>query len=334
MSSVAIDITGFLFCTMVIVFSGIRLTKYGDSIAELTGLGRAWVGLILMASVTSLPELMTGISSVAIIHAPNLAAGDVFGSCVFNLLILSFIDTRISRPLTSQVKSSHLLAGLLGIILIGISGIAVLTRDIMPSIFWISPFSVVLIVVYLFSMWGIYKIEHSNDIEPARVEEDSPSRKDELKSVLFKYSVNAVLVIAAAVFLPFFGENIAHASGLGNTFFGTVFLAASTSLPELVVSFSAIKMKAFDMLVGNLLGSNIFNMLILAIDDILYFKESLFVKIEPEHMETIITIIIMTAIVGLGLLIRPTKKFWRLSFDTFLIVMLYIGLMIILYLKK
>ena len=84
--------TGFIICTLVIVYSGTKLAKYGDIIAEKTGLGRAWIGLVLMASVTSLPELVTGISSVIYADVPDIAVGDVLGSCVFNMLILAILD--------------------------------------------------------------------------------------------------------------------------------------------------------------------------------------------------------------------------------------------------
>ncbi|MEK7789952.1 MAG: sodium:calcium antiporter, partial [Planctomycetota bacterium] len=80
---------GFIVCTAVIVYSGTKLAKYGDIIAEKTGLGRMWIGVVLMASVTSLPELVTGISSVTYAGVPDIAVGDVLGSCVFNMLILA-----------------------------------------------------------------------------------------------------------------------------------------------------------------------------------------------------------------------------------------------------
>ena len=97
MGNIFIDILGFTACSSIIIFSGSKLSIYGDKIAEITGLGKAWLGLILMASVTSLPELITGISAVSIINAPDLAAGDIFGSCMFNLLILSVLDARIKK---------------------------------------------------------------------------------------------------------------------------------------------------------------------------------------------------------------------------------------------
>ena len=97
---------GFLICTAVIVYSGIRLSKYGDIIAEKTGLGRMWIGVVLMASVTSLPELVTGISSVTYAGVPNIAIGDVLGSCVFNMLILAFLDA-IYKPMPISAKAHH-----------------------------------------------------------------------------------------------------------------------------------------------------------------------------------------------------------------------------------
>jgi len=318
---------------MVIVYSGTKLTKYGDKIADLTGWGKAWVGLILMSAVTSLPELMTGISSVTFINAPDLAAGDVFGSCVFNLLILSLIDVQIKKPLTSLVKESHLLAGLFGIILLALSGFAILISNITPNLFWISPFSILLIIVYLFAVRSINQFDNTPvTIEPV-LETHREKNKSELKNVFIAFGINALFIVAASLFLPYFGEHIAAHTGLGDSFFGTVFLAASTSLPELVVSFAAIRMGSFDLSIGNLLGSNIFNIFILGLDDIFYTKGSLFADIQKDHMVSVIIVIIMTAVVGLGLMTKPNKKFWRLSFDTFIILLLYIGLMITLYFK-
>ena len=96
----------FIACTVAIVFAGARLSRYGDIIAEKTGLGRTWIGVVLLATVTSLPELVTGISSVTYAGFPDIAVGDVLGSCVFNLLILAILDAMYkpmpisARPIT------------------------------------------------------------------------------------------------------------------------------------------------------------------------------------------------------------------------------------------
>ncbi len=118
-------IAGFIICALIIFFAGKRLSHYGDLLAELSGMGKAWIGLILMAAVTSLPELMVGISSAVIIQSADLAVGDIIGSCAFNLGILSMMDifTPKDRPLFSHVSKSHILAAAFGIILMSLVGL-------------------------------------------------------------------------------------------------------------------------------------------------------------------------------------------------------------------
>ncbi len=336
MNDLYLPILGFIGCAGVIIFSGSKLAYYGDKITELTGWGKAWVGLILMALVTSLPELITGISSVAIIKAPNLAAGDVFGSCVFNLLILSLLDARLQRPILSSVKSSHIVAAIFGIILMTLAGLAIYLAENTPTILWISSFSVLLIIVYLIAVWGIFKYEQAAPVVSTPVLTiQSSTRSTDLKQAVTGYFLHAFIVIGAALFLPYFGQSIAEQTGLGNSFFGTVFIAATTSLPELVVSMSALRLGAIDMAVGNLLGSNVFNMLILGIDDFFYREGSLFQAITPTHILPVFVTIIMSAVVGLGLVFKPSKKqFWRFSLDTFIIILLYLALMAYLYVNR
>lgn len=334
MDRLYLDILGFLGCAAVIIYSGTKLSFYGDKIADLTGMGKAWIGLILMASVTSLPELITGISSVAIIKAPDLAAGDVFGSCVFNLLILSLLDARIKTPLFSIVKASHIVAVIFGIILLTVAGMAIYISDDFPSLLWVSSSTFLLFSIYLLAVWGISKYERAALIEsPPSTVVLTRSRSADLKKVIGGYAINALVVIAAAVFLPFFGESLAAHTGLGNTFFGTLFIAGATSLPELVVSLAALRMGALDIAVGNLLGSNIFNMFILGIDDVFYREGSLFKNISSSHLLSVFITIIMTAVVGLGILFKPKKKqLWYFSFDAFILICLYLAL--IIYLSK
>ncbi|HOZ69584.1 MAG TPA: hypothetical protein PLB49_09775 [Chitinophagaceae bacterium] len=318
-------IAGFALCATIIIYSGSKLSFYGEQIANLTGMGKAWVGLILMASVTSLPELITGISSVAIIKAPDLAAGDIFGSCVFNLLILSVLDARIKQPLFSIVKSSHIVAAIFGIILMTLAGLAIYLSNEIPSIFWISSLTFVIFGVYLLAVWGIFNYDQVTHAESSATQTSfSSTPGTNLRNVTVGYGLHASIVIVAAVFLPFFGEHIATKSGMGNSLFGTLFIAAATSLPELVVSLAALKLGSTDMAVGNLLGSNIFNIFILGIDDIFYRSGSLFKHISSSHLISVFITILMTAVVILGLLFKPKKKkVWHFSLDTFIILLLY-----------
>jgi len=123
----------FVVCTAVIVYAGSRLAKYGDIIAEKTGLGRAWIGLVLMAAVTSLPELITGISAVTFAGVPDIAVEDVLGSCVFNMLILAFLDA-IYRPMPISAKAhqGNVLSAGFGILLLSITTGSLFLRTSFP----------------------------------------------------------------------------------------------------------------------------------------------------------------------------------------------------------
>jgi cation:H+ antiporter len=97
----------FILCALFIVVAGVRLSCYGDVIAVKTGIGRTWMGVLVMAAVTSLPELVTGASSIVIFDVADIAAGDAIGSCMFNLLILAFLDVREPEPLSARVHQGH-----------------------------------------------------------------------------------------------------------------------------------------------------------------------------------------------------------------------------------
>jgi cation:H+ antiporter len=321
---VILDIAGFLFCACLIALSGTQLSKQGDRLAELTGLSKAWIGLILMATVTSLPELVTGISAVVVVQAPDLAAGNVLGSCSFNLLILSVLDLMVKKPITSLVKTSHVVAGSFSIILLACVGVAISLSGNTPSLLWISPYSLLLVIVYLAAMRGIFVYDKANASAEENNHVASHGDKNALKRALAIYGANAVVVVVAALFLPYFGERIAEQTGLSDSFFGTVLLAITTSLPELVVSISAVRLGSLDIALGNLLGSNVFNVAILAVLDVLYTAGPLFSAISNIHSVSILASIMMTAVAAVGLLIRPQKKTWRLSIDTWVILIIYI----------
>ena len=117
----------FLALALVIAAGGYWLSRFGDVIAERTGLSGSWIGLILLSTVTSLPELVTGVSAVTVAHAPNLAVGDVLGSCVYNLLILAAVDLlHRGSPMFSSASLGHVLSANFGAVLLGLVGLNLL----------------------------------------------------------------------------------------------------------------------------------------------------------------------------------------------------------------
>ena len=324
---------GFFACTSAIVYSGSKLSKYGDIIAEKLGLGKAWVGLVLLASVTSLPELVTGISSVTVAGTPDIAVGDVMGSCVFNLLLLVVVDAMCrDTPFSTRVHQGNVLSAAFGILLISIAGVNLFAGAAAPSIGWVGIYSLIFLVIYLIAMRLIFVFEKRNI--STLIHEMAVELKYEdisTKTAFFFYGLNAAVVFGAAVFLPFIGKGIAEFMGLGETFVGNVFIALSTSLPELVVSIAAVRMGAVDLAIGNLFGSNIFNICILAVDDFFYIKGPLFMSVSTGHLISAFSAVAMTAIAIVGLAFRQEKKDLLLSWDSIGIVLVYIMNLMFLY---
>ena len=152
-----------------------------------------------------------------------------------------------------------------------------------------------------------------------------------LKIAIKRYILFALVVVSAAIALPFFADHLAEQSGMNKSFVGTLLVAATTSLPELVVSIAAVRMGSLDIAVGNLLGSNIFNMLILAIDDILYTKGPLLSLVNSDHALSGLTALLMTSVTGLGILYSVPHKRFALGADAVVLAILYLALMITLY---
>ncbi|MGZ5135971.1 MAG: sodium:calcium antiporter [Flavitalea sp.] len=328
-----VSFLGFVFCAGIILFAGRKLSIYGLIISDLTGLGKAWIGLILMASVTSLPELMVGISSSAIVQSADLAVGDILGSCAFNLGILAFMDVFVPqrKSLFGTASQSHVLAAAMGIILITMAGVGLYLPSEFSIITGIGLTSIFFIVIYIVSVRLLYKFEIKRKSAQIWIEKEKSGKDITLKKAITMYSLFAVVTIIAALFLPHFAEQIAEKTGLGKTFVATLFLAASTSLPELAVSFSAIRMGSIDISVGNLLGSNIFNVFILAMDDVWYTKGPLLNDASDAKLVSVLFIILMSAIAIIGLSYRAENKRYWMAWDAILIFVLYFFNLILLF---
>ncbi|WP_029521248.1 hypothetical protein [Persephonella sp. IF05-L8] len=316
----------FLILVVIIFFAGKNLVKYGDILAEKLNIGRSIIGLIFIASVTSLPELITGISAAAYVQSPDLVAGEIFGSCMANLFLLAILDAFVrDQPLTTKVHHGFTLSSAFGIMLITFAGISLLLDDIIPSIGWISVSSFVIILIYIIALKITTDYERRLiKIAVREVAEELQYEKVQLKEVIIKSIFFSILIIIAAIFLPDVGHKITEIFGLSETFFGSLFIAISTSLPELAVSIAAIRLNLVQIAVANLLGSNIFNVFILPIADIFYMKGSIFADMNSINLLPASFSVLMTSIVIAGLIYKAEKKLLPLAYETIILIFIYI----------
>lgn len=303
----------FALCLAAIGVAGYRLSLYGDMIAEKLGLSRTWIGVVMVASVTSLPELVTGVSSVSAAHTPDIAAGDVFGSCVFNLLLIVILDfLHRQESVYTRAHIGHTLSAGFGVILIGFVGMNLLMaqQGMAPAIGHVGLYTPIILLIYALSMRTVFLYEQMQELPTADVA-DKRYQHVTLRQAAIGYGIAALVVVAAGIVLPFVGKALAAQMGWGEGFVGTLFVAAVTSLPEAAVSVAAVRLGALDMALGNLFGSNLFNMAILAIDDIAYLPGPLLSGVSPAHAVSALSAMMMSGIAIVGLFYRPKKRLFK-----------------------
>ena len=323
MNSPATVWLAFLVCATLIGTAGYQLSLAGDAIARRTGLSGSWIGLTLIASVTSLPELATGITSVTLAQAPNLAVGNALGSCVLNLAFLVVIDMVHRRePVWSRASRGHVLAAAFGVVLLGFLLLGLLIGQLSPtpvgpanpaprwSLGLMTP---VMLVLYVVAMKVVFAYERTHPAEPA--DDNAASTLDAaippLRKAIVRFAASALVVMGAGLWLPFAAVDLAHTMGWNRSFVGSLFVAMATTLPELAVTLSALRLGALDMAIGNLLGSNLFNVTIIAVDDLFYRPGALLADVSLVHAVTATSAIVMTGLAVVGLFFRPRDRVLR-----------------------
>jgi cation:H+ antiporter len=320
-------IVQFVLLASVVVAAGIVLTRCADHLADATGLGKTLVGVVLLAGATSLPEMSVGFTAVRM-GAIDLTAGDLFGSSLCNLMILAVVDlaTRNRTPLLGRQAAAHALSAtacivLKCIVLFGI--LAKQTIELGP----VSGSSLALIAVYFLILRLVYFDELA-----ARRELPSPEagHRPKLLPNLTGFGLAAVVILLVAPRLAHVADELAQISGLGRTFMGTVFVAAVTSLPEVVASYTAVRLGSTELAVGNVFGSNAFNMLVLGMLDFAQ-PGPLLAQISETHAVTVVAGILITAVATLTLLYRAERRWLFIEPDAVLIASLVVGAMALVY---
>lgn len=295
----------FVVSAIIVVAAGTLLARAGDTIAARTRLGGLWVGSVFMALATSLPELATDVAAVRM-GAADLAAGDLFGSSMANMLILAVLNLLPGGSgLFRTAALEHVLFAALAIILTAIAAVTIVLAPA-TSVLRIGPGSALLLVTFLLGSRAIYR-HGALARAAAEVEEmstggaaaadarpvDIPSEVSLRRAAATFAGASAVILLAAPQFARS-AEELATVTGIGTTFVGTWLVGLATSLPELVTSLAAVRMRAFDLAVGNLFGSNAFNMSVFVVLDVVHGQAPVLGAISPAHA--------VSALVAIGLM--------------------------------
>ncbi len=314
----------FFISAAVIIFAGTRLTSYADQLSDQLQVGKVWMGVVLLGFVTSLPEAITSLVSVISFQSGDLAIGNILGSNNFNPMILVVMDVAYRQDsVTNAIRSnaSHTAS----------AGFAIfLTMGVIAGIFFKIGFLVSLLIAlgYFGGMRYLALLEKNKKAESVPV---SNQKKKSFLKIYLNIIISAICIIGAAIFLAGSADALAEETGLGRTFVGSIFLALVTSLPEMVVSLSALKLGAFDLAVGNIFGSNMTNIFIIPVCDVFYRGGFILNGVSAAHILTASLSILLTLVAMVGIHCKNKKTFFGMGLDSFIMIVLFMAGTKILY---
>lgn len=299
----------YLILAITVIVLSVIVSKYVDLIEKNSSLSGAFIGGIILSAVTSLPELFTSISSTVLIKKPGLCFGNILGSDLFNLTIIAFMILIFSSKYkVAKISESHLVTvillifiyGILAMNMLGITDFNILTVNIT---------SIIIFIMYIIGVKAMAKENGDCDgFEEEIDEEVATTTKLTLKQIVARFIIASILLVVASIMITYVTDMISVKLNLGAGLAGALFLGIATSLPELTSSISLARMENFNMVTGNIVGSNLFNFLILFIADVLYLGDGIYNFADRQNISLVLFGAIATIFMGILLALNNKKK--------------------------
>ena len=286
----------YLVVAALVTFMSIKASEYVDMLDKTTSLSGAFLGGILLSAVTSLPELFTSISSTLMLDQPGLCIGNILGSNLFNYAMLSFfILTAVAKFAKCDLSKIHFIVAV-SVVAMGLLIVCNKYGFLAFDIGNVSVTSVLIILLYILTVWIMYKkggtSESEDDGEPVTL-----SRKQ----ILTRFTLVSVGIVVFSVILTYITDELSVRLNLGKTGAGALFLGVATSLPETASTFTLFKIKNYDIAVGNIVGSCLFNFTILSVADFFYRGGGIYTIADPSTMNLIIFASVASVLAGVML---------------------------------
>lgn len=335
----------FVSGACLVWWTGFRISIYADAISDRTGIGKAFIGALLIGVITSLPEVATTLTATAIQNV-SLAANNILGGVTLQVAILAVADFFVKgRPASSALtKSDVLLQAILFMLMVCITIVGALVTDtaFLGIGLWVwGLFFSGLFFFYLihrFQQSGVYlnvdKPEKKKMIEELKQGKDKMVAHDPELSNTKLYIYTALLAFGLLVggyFCSRSADIIANKSGLGSNFMGVFFLALATSLPELSTCISAMKIRQYEMAFGDIFGTNIFTLMLLFIMDLVYSDGLVMNEIDDFSIIAATISLALTALFMVGIIIKPRKQLANFGLDSALVLVVYLAGLYLLY---
>ncbi|MEM9808558.1 MAG: sodium:calcium antiporter [Cyanobacteria bacterium P01_D01_bin.56] len=329
MMSLSVSIPLFCIAAVAIAGVGTRLTKVADRLADKTGWGEAIVGAVILGGSTSLPGIITSVSTAYQGYA-ELAVSNAVGGIAAQTAFLAVADIVYRRANLEHAAASvaNLLQGTLLVTLLAVPMVAYAGPDI--SWLGVHPATVLLIAGYCFGLCLVSQARVEKMWKPKQTERTVTDVPEELpndaslNTLIFKFAILAVLVAVAGYGVAQSGVAISTQTGLSESLVGTLLTAVATSIPELVTTIAAVRCGALSLAVGGIIGGNCFDLLFIAFSDIAYRAGSIYSAITGRQLFIMGLTILMTGVLIIGLLKREKYGFAKIGFESVLILLFYV----------
>lgn len=357
----------FMGAAAVVWLAGTRLARYADTIADRTGVGKAFLGLMLLGGVTSLPEAAATTTASAAGDAP-LAVNNLLGGVALQVSILAMADALIGRDALSSILASPvvMLQGTLKILMLVIVACGVAVGE--PAGWPIGGWSAALVLMYVVALWLVKSYQHETtwipDGDDPRLMEhvrrgegvteaarkaaaqraDAAGREHhgmggrrpeetpmELRALLIRTAIAGVVILGAGYVATRAADVLADQTGIGSNVMGAVFLALATSLPEISTVLEATRLREYEMAFSDIFGTNLVDVALIFLADAVYAGGPVLNEVGPFSLVAALLGIAVTTIFLAGFIERKDRVVLRMGVDSLLVLAVYAGGVVLLW---
>lgn len=339
----ALNAAVFCLAAIVVWLAGTRVARLADRFATRSGIAHATVGLVLLAGITSLPEVAIALTS-ALAGAPALAVNGLLGGVSLQIAILAIADAVFGRQALTVVAgtSAMLLQATMIVLLLLVLALGVVVGDV--ALAGAGAWSWSLLAGYVFAIRIIsgaerrplWMVRGEREAPPAEAGSEAPAATEAAEAetprrLALRIGLAGAVILLAGVLLSLAGEAIARQTGLGNSFFGVVFLGLSASLPEFSTVLAAVKLRRYAMAIGDIFGTNLFNVALVLLVDLAYRGPPVLREVERITLVASLLGALLAGIYLAGLLERRNRTIARMGIDSFAVLLAYLGGLVLMY---
>lgn len=333
-----LNLGAFVAAAAIVWWAGTRITRYADAIAKRTGMGHAFLGMVLLGGITSLPELATTVTASLTGNAA-LAVNNVLGGVALQVVILAIADVAVGRDALSSViaKPTVLLQGTFCVLLLVVAAIAVAVGE--APLFGAGAGTWAVAALFALAVWLLGRYERDEEWRPvelperrgARRTDERRDRSDGGRRLLLLTVSSGVAITAGGFVLAQSGDAIATQTGIGASFVGAVLVGGATSLPEVSTVLAAVRIRRYEMAVSDIFGTNLFDVMLLFVADLVYTGRPILGVVGPFALVAALLGIALTTVYLAGLIERKNRAVARMGLDSAGVILAYGAGLLLLY---